>query len=175
MVVFSYWRPRAFDKLHGHSGRSFLFQERMFKMKAFLVIVSLIVGLWLFVTYLDRNDLHATAPTYRVSAPAHSASQTHEVVYKILTTDCMTFDVTYEMPGGTSQKSVNACPSRNVVDHLTAKHGDFIYLSAQNTMNPYAGYPQKSFSCTISVDGEAVATVQSSGFASIASCHGRIP
>lgn len=137
-------------------------------MKAFIVIVSLIVGLWLFVTYLDRNDLHA-------NVPAHSAPQTHEVVYKILTTDCMTFDVTYEMPGGTSQKSVNACPSGNVVDHLTAKHGDFLYLSAQNTMEPYAGYTQKPFSCSISVDGEAVATVQSTGFASIASCDARIP
>jgi hypothetical protein len=163
--------PRALDKQHGHLVGVFYFKKESQKMKAFLVIVVSIIGLWSLVLYLGRNDLQAPTPTYAAAAPVRSAPQTHKVVYQILTTTCINFDVTYEMPGGTSQKSVRACPDKGVIDSRTATHGNFLYLSAQNTTKTYA---EQSFSCSISVDGEEVASVQSAGFASIASCDARI-
>jgi hypothetical protein len=174
-VLFSYWNPRALDKLHGYPVGAFYFKEEKFKMKTFVIIALLVTGLiWLvFNSYANAGNVDSgysgNAPAYQ--APVSRQAQTHEVVYQIIPSTCINFDVTYEMPGGTSQKSIRACPGKGVIDQRAAMHGDFLYLSAQNTTD--VPTPQ-SFSCSISVDGEEVASVQSAGFASIASCDARI-
>jgi hypothetical protein len=42
IVYLSYWNRCAFDKLHGHSGRSFLFQGEL-KMKVFLIALTVVI------------------------------------------------------------------------------------------------------------------------------------
>lgn len=106
---------------------------------------------------------------------------TYRVVYQIhfdngvsseLMDTCADFSVTYEVPNGTSQKEIEACePSTEVARH-SGESGDFLYLSIQNTA------PRNSaarFSCIIQVNGKTVASVESVGWANIASCSGSIP
>lgn len=192
MVFLSYWNLRAFDKLHGHSGRSFLFQERMFKMKPFLIAVLCVVALLVFgfATYataskkadLGYNGHILTAAPAKSRLPARKAVKTydfpqrvdsHKVVYQIQTDGCTDFDTTYAMPDGTSQSSAFTC-STTEVGHFQAQSGQFVYLSIQNLGN-YNSSGSATFSCIIQVDGMTFKTVRSSGSHHIASCDGRIP
>lgn len=93
----------------------------------------------------------------------------HRVVYRIATSECTEFSVTYEMPGGTSQRSVTACPGDNSVDIFDGSSGDFVYLSIQNSGNSSI---RARFACVILDNEVEVARVWSSGRYSIASCSG---
>lgn len=135
----------------------------------FLAIIGVValatIGLFAFANFVG-------ATPYNVPSPQPS---TRQVTYKI-TTDrdwgsCYGFDVTYEMPGGTSQRSVSLCDgdTNGVVDQRTAHPGDFVYLAVQNdNMAARIG-------CEIHVDGRLVYQTYSQGQYVIASCSGSVP
>lgn len=101
-----------------------------------------------------------------------TAQSAYHVVYRVTTTECTDFSVTYAMPNGTAQKDERACPSDDVIGDFYGSRGDFVYLSAQNTGRSGNNV---IFTCLIEVDRKMVAQVQSVGFANIASCSGSIP
>ena len=102
-------------------------------------------------------------------------SASRQVVYKITTNrdwgTCYGFDTTYEMPSGTSQKSVSLCDGKTsgVVDQRSAARGDFVYLSVQNDEQ------LAKIGCEIYVDGRLLFHTQSEGQYVIASCSGTVP
>lgn len=109
------------------------------------------------------------------STPAPSS---HEVIYKVTTNldsgtwpTCNYFDTTYDLRGGTAQKTVSICDGdhHTEVDRFTAQRGDFVYLSVQNGQR-YGGV-----TCQIFVDGALLYHTHSDGQYVIASCSGSIP
>jgi hypothetical protein len=107
-----------------------------------------------------------------------AAPSGHQVVYKVTTERpndgwpaCFTFDTTYDLHGGTAQKSVGICDgARSVqVDQFTGARGDFVYLSAQN--DEYFA----RFGCQIFIDNQLVYQTHSEGQYVIASCSGSVP
>jgi hypothetical protein len=104
---------------------------------------------------------------------SNSSSSQRQVVYKATTSlgsGCNGIDTTYEMPSGTSQKTVSMCKGKTsaVVDQRTGSRGDFVYLAVQN---------DKMFArigCEIYVDGKLVHQTHSEGQYVIASCSGSI-
>jgi hypothetical protein len=138
-----------------------------------LVIILSIVGLWVIITYLGRNDLHAPAPVYAVAAPTQSAPITYDIVYKIQTNGCTDFDTTYQLPDGTSQSSTYTCSSTEV-GHFRAHSGQFVYLSVQN-LGDYNASASANFSCVIELEGMPFKQVHANGSYHIASCDGTVP
>jgi hypothetical protein len=108
-----------------------------------------------------------------------SYSRIHQVVYKLTTSRhdgnggqyCRYgFDTTYQMPSGTSQRSVSVCENSGIaqVDQFSGSYGDYVYLSVQND-EQYA-----KISCEIFIDGKLAYQTFSEGQYVIASCSGSI-
>lgn len=83
-------------------------------------------------------------------------------------------DVTFSVDGGTEQLSGTDLPlSRTETGsgiRMEAQSGDFLYLTAQRDDDG-----QGEITCRISVDGEVISEVTSSGSYVIASCSGTAP
>jgi len=129
------------------------------------VFALFVIGLLVLVLVVALN-----MPSYADTAPS-----THRIVYKVTTArdwgGCYGFDVTYEMPSGTSQKSVSICDGARtaIVDERNAKRGDFVYLAVQNDEQ------SARIGCEIHIDGKLVHRTYSEGQYVIASCSGSIP
>lgn len=136
-------------------------------MKRFILTMVVVLGVLLYVSRVFDPPVETRTST-RAAIPTSSTSQ---VVYRMRVQNCLTFAVTYNVTGGTSQKEITACPGEDVIARFSGSAGDFVYLSAQNTNQVF---PQTPFACQIVVNGNTIAEVESVGFAKIASCSGTI-
>lgn len=162
-------------------------QSNKIRNRIYSILLLLLVGGILVADFVYDAKSHVSSPANndpmyvarrqavmqnaRNAAADASATKSHEVAYKIVVFECTKFSVTYQMPGGTSQKDVMMCPGNDSVDGFNGSPGDFIYLSAQNSGRDYNN---TTFTCEIDVDGKRAVRVQSAGFANIASCSGSI-
>jgi hypothetical protein len=143
------------------------------KTNPLIIILAVIGGIFmlLFACVLVSSLFSGSAS---VAAP-HAARR---AVYKVTTTrdtsvypSCVGFDVTYEMPSGTAQKTVDICDGAHsvTVDDRGVSGGDFVYLSVQN------GKYSATTGCEIWIDGKLAYQTRSEGQYVIASCSGSAP
>jgi hypothetical protein len=107
-----------------------------------------------------------------VSNVETTSTDRHEVTY-LLSGTTREASITYSTPnGGTAQQSDIDVPLVTKSGHVgivqTFGKGDFVYLSAQNSLD------SGTITCTIQVDGVTVLTNTSSGAYVIAECDGRL-
>lgn len=137
-------------------------------------VLAVIGGLTLFVIgAIFLMGFVAAVGRSSSYASSHASTQ-HHVVYKVTTSrdwdECYYFDVTYEMPSGTSQNSAAICDGKTsaVIDQRSADLGDFVYLSVQNDEQ------SANIGCQIWIDGSLVYETHSQGQYVIASCSGSV-
>lgn len=128
-----------------------------------LVLVAAAIIVWIS-TRGSGSSPSSTLPTL--------TSTTHEVVY-LVTGSTTQADLTYQVGSKQSQQSGVDVPvtstSGSTGLRFIAGSGDFLYLSAQNTQD------SGTIGCEILVDGQSVASNESSGGYTITTCSGRVP
>lgn len=137
-------------------------------MKAGKIILLILGLLFLWFVY---SALTSTSRTSSVRDNPAPATETYNVVYRVLGTS-RSADVTYQnRTGDTEQKEIRASggfTNQNWTYEFTAELGDFAYISVQN------GQDTGTIECIIMVNNQVWKQAESNTDYGIATCSGSV-